>query len=201
MPNPFDCLACQPALHALVASEPALSRRWVALPRRQFAAGTTILRLGAPCDRLWLIERGLARAYFQSADGLERNKSFAAEGAWIGGGIPPHPVPSPFAIEALEPVEAIEMSYEELTQCQHAVPAVRALVDDALRTAFTRQAQREGELLLLDATARYRAFLTDYAALAPRIPLHQVASYVGITNVALSRIRRRLTPGAPASPA
>jgi CRP-like cAMP-binding protein len=192
MPDPFDCLACQPALHALVAAQPPLARKWATLARRHWPAGRTILRMGQSCDRLWLIERGLARAYFQADDGLERNKSFHAEGAWIGGGIPPHVVPSPYAIDALEAVDAIEMSYDDLLECERAVPAVRALVDDALRTAFARQAQRESELLLLDATARYRAFLADYASLAARIPLHQVASYVGITNVALSRIRSRL---------
>ena len=195
MPDPLDCLACRPTLHALVAGEPTLSRKWGALPRRRWEAGQPILRLGEPCDRLWLVERGLARAYFQTTEGVERNKEFHAEGAWIGGGVPPHAVPSPFAVDALERVEAIEMTYADLRECQDAVPAVRELVDDALRAAFARQAQREAELLTLDATARYRAFLTDYSAIAARVPLHHVASYIGITNVALSRIRTKLGRG------
>jgi hypothetical protein len=58
---------------------------------------------------------------------------------------------------------------------------------------FQRQSRREAELLLLDAAQRYQSFLEEFRALANRIPLHQVASYIGITNVALSRLRRRRT--------
>jgi CRP-like cAMP-binding protein len=46
--------------------------------------------------------------------------------------------------------------------------------------------------LLLNATQRYQLFLRDHGPLAERLPLHHVASYLGVTNVALSRIRGRL---------
>ena len=54
------------------------------------------------------------------------------------------------------------------------------------------QTQRESQLLALTHTERYAAFVLEHGALSARIPLHHVASYLGITNVSLSRIRARM---------
>ena len=72
------------------------------------------------------------------------------------------------------------------------LPLVQELLSDGIRAVLARSSQREAELLMLDAEARYRAFLEQRGDLAARIPLHHVASYLGITNVALSRIRARM---------
>ena len=87
--HPPDCVACLPeALGRVVAQDPALAARWSSLPRRRLAAGATLLRLGETPQHVWWIQRGLVRFYFLSAEGTERNKSFHAEGAWIGSGMP-----------------------------------------------------------------------------------------------------------------
>jgi CRP-like cAMP-binding protein len=44
----------------------------------------------------------------------------------------------------------------------------------------------------LNALERYRQFLVDYPGLEARIKQHQLASYLGITPVSLSRIRKKL---------
>ena len=191
--HPRDCVACLPeALGRVVAQDVALAARWSALPRRQLAAGATLLRLGETPRHVWWIERGLVRFYFLSAEGAERNKSFHAEGAWIGSGMPPRGTPSPYAIEALEDCELIEVSYSELSDCARSFPAVEAVLEEALAWTFTQQAVRESELLSDTAATRYARFLRERPDLAARVPLHHVASHLGITNVALSRIRGRL---------
>lgn len=191
--HPPDCVACLPeALGRVVAQDPALAARWSSLPRRRLAAGATLLRLGETPQHVWWIERGLVRFYFLSAEGTERNKSFHAEGAWIGSGMPPRGTPSPYAIEALEDCELIEVPYAELADCARSFPAVGAVLEEALAWAFTQQAVRESELLSDTAATRYARFLREQPDLAARVPLHHVASHLGITNVALSRIRGRL---------
>jgi CRP-like cAMP-binding protein len=194
--SPTDCLACMPhELARLAMTDDALQRRWLALPRRRFEAGATLLRGGDPAAAVWLIERGLARFYFLAADGTERNKSFHAESMWIAGGLPPLVAPSAYTIEALEPLSVVELSYPELALCQRDFPAVGPVLADALACVFARQSAREAELLTLDAAERYRRFLAEQPLMAARLPLHHVASYLGITNVALSRIRQRLGLG------
>lgn len=189
----LNCLACEPEqLEAALAAVPDAARRWAALPRRRLAAGSVLMRQGDEARHTWLIQQGLVRCYFLGPDGKERNRSFHAEGAWVGSGTPPQPSTSPFTIEALEALDVVEMPYTELRAWLAELPGTRAVLDDGLRVVFEKQAAREAELLLLDATQRYEAFLAEYDDLAARIPLHHVASYLGITNVALSRIRARL---------
>lgn len=191
--NPPTCLASTPdALARVISADPALAERWQRLPRRRFDAGSVLLRAGDAADKVWLVHQGLVRLYFLSAEGIERNKSFHAEGAWIAGGMPPRVVPSLYTVEALEPVEAVELSYEALVDCVRDFPVVKPVVDDALGCVFAGQAVREAELLMQDAATRYRRFVEERPELAARVPLHHVASHLGITNVALSRIRSRL---------
>jgi CRP-like cAMP-binding protein len=45
------------------------------------------------------------------------------------------------------------------------------------------------QLLTLSAEDRYRCFLEEFGALDKEIPQYYIASYLGITPVALSRIR------------
>ena len=48
------------------------------------------------------------------------------------------------------------------------------------------------EFLLLDAESRYKIFLEEYSTLENRVKQHMVASYLGITPIALSRIRKKM---------
>lgn len=44
-----------------------------------------------------------------------------------------------------------------------------------------------------DATARYLSFFQKFPQMANRIPLSQLASYLGITQSSLSRIRKNIS--------
>jgi len=57
---------------------------------------------------------------------------------------------------------------------------------------FILKEQREAALLLDDAETRYRQFLSDYPGLDKRIAQYHIASYIGVTPVTLSRIRKKM---------
>jgi len=187
-----DCLACGPGFLDWLAGDAVLRGAWQALARRRLARGTLLLASGASMDRAWFVERGLLRSCFIDAGGRERNRGFHAEGHWAGA--PPAQVaqPAPFAIEAVEDSVVAELPHALLLQWQARHPAVQAVLIDALATSMATLARREATLLMDSAEQRYRAFVAAEPVLAGRLPLHQIASYLGITNVALSRIRRRL---------
>lgn len=190
-PDAKNCSACTPNLDRLLADTPGLAVAWNSLPRRQLRKGQHLLHMGDAVASIWRVQRGLLRMYYQSAKGLERNRSFHAEDHWLGAGTPPVATESPYAIEALEDCTLVEVPYALLQDVLAQHPAVHGAVQDALDSIFARQNQRLSELLMLDATTRYHAFLSLHGGMADRLRLHHVASYLGITNVALSRIRRQ----------
>lgn len=193
MTTALDCLVCRPReLDHLVVSQPALAAHWTALPRKQLAAKEVLQSAGATVESTWLVERGLVRSYYLGAGGAERNRGFHAEGGWLGSGVPPVSSVCPFTMEAMEPTLVVELAYGTLRAWRTEFPGIRTALEEAMTCLFTAQAQREAELLTLSPLERYQAFLSDHSALVARIPIHHVASYLGISHVSLSRIRARL---------
>ncbi|NLR81041.1 Crp/Fnr family transcriptional regulator [Chitinophaga eiseniae] len=52
------------------------------------------------------------------------------------------------------------------------------------------QKSRKGPVISQNATTRYMEFMENYPSLINRIPLAYIASYLGVTQQSLSRIRR-----------
>jgi CRP-like cAMP-binding protein len=193
MQTALNCSICRPPeLDQLIASQPSLAAHWMALPRRSLAAKARLHSAGNTMDRTWLVERGLVRSFYLGEQGVERNRTFHAEGSWLGSGVPPVPSVCPYTIEALESSLVVELSYVTLEDWRQRFPAIRALMDEAMGCLFAGHAQREAELLTLAPAERYQAFLEGQHALVHRIPIHHVASYLGVSSVSLSRIRARL---------
>jgi hypothetical protein len=55
--------------------------------------------------------------------------------------------------------------------------------------------QREHQWLMFSAAERYLKVLQEAPGWLEQVPQHRLASYLGVTDVALSRIRRRLKTG------
>lgn len=186
------CPVCGPAFLDWLQLDATRLAQWQALPRRRLARGQHW-----PGEGLAWVERGLLRSYFLDAQGRERNHAFYPELQWLGLPVAWVPAAAPAAgmVEALEPSELVELSGPALQALQRAWPQALELILQGLAAGLARQTLREQQLLMLDATARYQRFLADEPALARRLAQKQVASYLGITEVALSRLRRRLRDG------
>ena len=173
-------------------SEPALAELWHALPRHPFSAGTLLQRAGEASTRCWQLRSGVVRLFYLNEEGTERNRSFHGPGKWVAGSLPPLVLPSPYAIEVLVSAEAVELPYATLQQWQGTFPQVGPALQAALGCVFEQNARREAELLSHPPEVRYQSFLATHGDLAPLLPQHHVASYLGISPVSLSRIRARL---------
>ncbi|MEZ5727452.1 MAG: Crp/Fnr family transcriptional regulator [Burkholderiaceae bacterium] len=138
-----------------------------------------------------LIERGLLRLHFVRPDGREFNKNFYGDGALIC------PLteamwgaPSLFAITA---VESGRLWIAEASPWRAALDAAGAwapLRTELLARLVTHKLQREHDLLAFDGRRRYEDFCERMPTLADRIALRHLATYLGLTDVQLSRIRR-----------
>jgi len=61
-----------------------------------------------------------------------------------------------------------------------------------LEQIFIAKEERESAFVKHSAERRYLDFCADYPELKEQVPLQYIASYIGITPIALSRIRQKL---------
>ena len=187
------CPACGPDFVRWLNAEADRQAAWLGLPRRWLDAGSVLQSVGRSPDAVWFVEQGLLRSHFLNSDGLERNCAFHPELQWAG--LPPPqgtPTAATFAIDALERSQVVELSHATLAAWLEARPELRATLTDALLVNLLSSSRRESALMMDSAEQRYMQFLAEHSAIAKRVALHHVASYLGITNVALSRVRRRI---------
>lgn len=71
-------------------------------------------------------------------------------------------------------------------------PAWRQLREFLILRLALRKEAREADLLLLSPSERYLLFMKTYPELTEILANYHIASYLGISEVSLSRIRSRL---------
>jgi CRP-like cAMP-binding protein len=154
--------------------------------------GAVLLPQGGRFTQSILVVDGCLRLYFTRRDGREFNKNFFTQGiVW--------PVthamqndPSLFGIAALEISHVWRADSADIRSVLERHGEWQITQSKTLAFMVTQKLQREHDLLALDGRQRYERFLERHPQLAKRIPLSQLATYLGVTDVSLSRIRRSL---------
>jgi CRP-like cAMP-binding protein len=159
---------------------------------RTFARGEFLLRAGERATQAGMLVSGLLREYFLMESGVERTKAFVMAGEPTGSLADLlHEGGSRAYIVAEEPSRLIVVPFEAMLALSERYLSWRIYGERLLQLLFLKKAEREYELLGLDALARYRAFLRKFPDLSARVPDRHIASYLGITPVHLSRLRRK----------
>lgn len=154
--------------------------------------GHIVLRMGRVEKDIYFIKRGIVRAY-TTADGDYITFWFGKEGdtlASMNGYV--NNRPGYETVEPMEPSVLYRLRRDDLQ---------RLFLDDihianwGRRYAETELIATERRLisfLLTDASERYSRLLADNPEYLQRLPLGSIASYLGITQVSLSRIRAKV---------
>jgi len=151
-----------------------------------------LLHQGNRFDKVYFVEQGIIRLFVTTHDGHEFNKNFFAEGHFLWPATPGTRLyPSLFSVATLERA-CIWVADFALFQ-KHLIAFKRW---ESFALIFTealadQKFSREYEFLMLDAEERYVSLLQRDPQLVNRVPDYHLASYLGITNVTLSRIRSR----------
>lgn len=163
------------------------------LRQRNFDAEELLIRAGEPVTEFYFIVKGLVRYFYLTQDGKEFNKLFAVNNDFVGSfsyKIPNEPCP--FSAQALEQTETVVLPVKIIEKAYNRHPAWERVGRlHAEKMALTKEL-REKDFLLYTAETRYRQFMKENPELARRIPQYHIASYLGITDVALSRIRKNI---------
>ena len=184
-------------LVSLLGAPPDSARAVLALSRViQPGAGEGLLRAGESWSSLFWVESGVLRLYYLDRQGQSANKNFFLDGAMLWPLTPALAGQAvDFWIEAVTPAQVWVLPWSAWQTASAHWPAWQALELRTLAALLDDKMRREQQFLQYSATQRYLDLCSRRPDWLARIPLRHLASYLGITDVALSRVRRRLNMG------
>ncbi|MFM1960533.1 MAG: hypothetical protein RL588_2050 [Pseudomonadota bacterium] len=172
----------------LLEADALRSGEWRA---RSVCSGTEVFARGQDSAPVCILTRGLVKLCYPLAGGEVWTKSFIVDQGVFGPLSASEPAPS-FGALALEDCSFGVISLAWVTARLEENAPLRRAASGFQAWLLERKRQREEDLLCLAAEARYLAFVRRDPDLAQRLELQEIASFLRITPVALSRIRRRL---------
>lgn len=141
------------------------------------------------CNDMYFVEKGLLRGYYLD-DGKEITNWFAQEGEFATCFYAFVAVkPSFETIEALEDCTLTQISYSGLQSLYLKFPETERLGRIITESYYIKLEERLLSLQFKTAKERYQNFILSKPSLLQRTSLGQIASYLGITQETLSRIR------------
>lgn len=154
---------------------------------------TVLLSSGAVCRNIYFVNKGCLRVFNLDNSGLEHNILFCPEGWWAADmGSFSEQSPAFYTISALEDTEVFYFSYSVLEELYIRIPKLERFFRILTQNGFTLYQRRLTSNLSRTAEERYERFQKQYPGLEQRIAQKHIASYLGITPVFLSMIRKRM---------
>lgn len=151
------------------------------------------IRQGDLPYRIAYVVQGVFRSFINTEDGNDITKYFYMEksilfsyAAYI------QRTESSSSIQALEDSEILIANMADLEKALESDPDLAYLFKTKLDEVMLMKDRQVSSFKLLNSTDRYRQFLVDYPGLEDRVKQYHLASYLGITPVSLSRIRKKL---------
>lgn len=159
---------------------------------RQLAKNEYLLKAGEHADNYVFLDHGYMRAYAHDLAGNEVTTAFYSPGEMV------FEVASFFRrsrckenICALTDCDCWSITYAQLNQLFHTMPEFRDFGRAMLVKGFSELKVRMLSTITETAEERYHALLTTHPNLFQHASLKHVASYLGITDTSLSRIRAK----------
>lgn len=172
-------------------SQPALQ---AAARVRVFKKGEHVFSQGEKCADVFFIRRGLVKLYFDTVDGKEWIKSFVAdEGIFGSRSAQSTEQGSLFSVVCLEETEVEVFPYELFERICLSEPDIAREVFHFTQWLGLKKEMREYQLLCMSAEERYLSFIKNSSNLASRLTQVDIARYLGVTPIALSRIKKRVS--------
>lgn len=163
------------------------------LVKREFSKKSIILKVGQKENYLSFIEKGIVR-FCIPKEFEDLTFSFAFAGNFMSAyDFFLTQQPSNYQIEPISETTLWSLTYEDLQQIYRETEIGNTIGRFAGEDLFLKKSKREMSLLTETAEQRYLNLFTEQPHLLQLIPLKYIASYIGITPQALSRIRRRIT--------
>ena len=145
--------------------------------------GQILQHAGELNTKVYAVEAGLLRSYAIDEKGKEHIFAFAPEG-WTIADLCEVTIPCELFIDALEDSTVTVIDKEERKK--------QVAINTVVKRILVLQ-KRVIMLMSAPALERYEYFIETYPNIVQRVPQKMIASYLGITPEALSRVRKERT--------
>jgi CRP-like cAMP-binding protein len=163
------------------------------LIKQEFPKNHLLLHAGQTENYLSFLETGLIRFYIPKEDN-DLTFTFVFCHSFVSGyNSFLTQTPSTYNIETLTKTTLWRLTYSDLQDIYRETEIGNTIGRQASEDLFLKKSQRELSLLNETAEQRYLNLFIEQPQLIKEIPLKYIASYIGITPQALSRIRKRIT--------
>jgi CRP-like cAMP-binding protein len=160
---------------------------------RKVVEGDVLLDEGQICREMFFICKGVLRIVSQNEKGNKMAYFFLKENQFCSIlNSFNNNVPAVEGIEAACDADIIVLKKQKLLNLYEKLPYLKELITGITTQALLDKIQVRNSYLGEDASLRYRNFLVRQPDIALRVSLSDIASYLGITQQSLSRIRKNM---------
>jgi len=159
---------------------------------KTFIRGAMVLKPGQADSSEYILLNGIARTFLVNTEGEEITLCFFEENTII----PPYVTrtdngKSLLYCEVLTDCTFAKMDAERFESLMIENLEIREFGNSVLRQELLNKVQKEIRMASWTAKQRLERFRKDFSMLENRVPHPMIASYLGITNVSLSRLRKQ----------
>lgn len=162
------------------------------LNRHEYPKGKVLVKPGTTCNYFYFIEHGLTRTFYIK-DGKDVTDWISAENSFAVSIISfITRKPDRRGIELLEASTVLSMHFDDLETLCAKFHDIERLTRHLVSSGLVQLQHKFDELHFSSALQRYQALMNTNRTLIQRVPLGMIASYLGITQETLSRIRAQV---------
>lgn len=157
---------------------------------KTLSKGGILIREGQAVKKTYFVIDGCLRSFCVDKNGKEHTLQFAIKDWWISDFIAIYDnEPATLTVESITESKVIEFNAEKLNNIYSTFPEFEAFQRKNLEQHVVSLHKRILNQLQLTARERYDLFIDQYKDIERYTPNYHIASYLGITQQSLSRIR------------
>ncbi len=182
----------------LGATDPQLLQRFSDASHEEvFHKGQRLVRMGEPRSQIYFLKEGILRGFVVDEAGQEVTDCFMFQYGDVLVGAGDLTQPERLSIQALTDCRVVALPLYLLLQAMDH-PQIMQCYNLQLNAALARHCELKMMLYRCSAMERYQWFRSQYPGLEDVVSGKHLSSFLGITPVTLSRLRRQLRETAPA---